>query len=193
MPIERKPEIIVFAGPNGSGKSTVTQLVDIVRPYINADDIKREQSCSDLEAAQYADALREEMLAAKSDFTFETVLSTDAKLDFLRKAKAHGYFVKGFFVLTADPRVNVIRIEARVATGGHDVPTEKIVSRYEKSLRRVPQFVALCDVCHIYDNTTQETVRIFKKTKSAEYRVWPSAFWTAEQIQELVGIPGGDI
>ncbi len=51
----RKPEIIVFAGPNGSGKSTVTKLAKIIEPYINADDIKRANYCSDLEAAQLAE------------------------------------------------------------------------------------------------------------------------------------------
>lgn len=48
---DRKPEIIVFAGPNGSGKSTVTKMAKIIEPYINADDIKRTNHCSDLDAA----------------------------------------------------------------------------------------------------------------------------------------------
>ena len=38
--MQKKPEIIVFAGPNGSGKSTITKLAKIIKPYINADDIK---------------------------------------------------------------------------------------------------------------------------------------------------------
>ena len=48
------PEIIVFAGPKGSGKSTVTQYSKVIQPYINADEIKRANNCSDLEAAQIA-------------------------------------------------------------------------------------------------------------------------------------------
>ena len=42
----RKPEIIVFAGPNGSGKSTVTTFAKTIGAYVNADDIKRTNSCS---------------------------------------------------------------------------------------------------------------------------------------------------
>lgn len=49
--MRRKPEIIVFAGPNGSGKSTITKMANIIEPYINADDIKRMNHCSDLEVA----------------------------------------------------------------------------------------------------------------------------------------------
>ena len=71
------PEIVVFAGPNGSGKSTITMLARIAGTYINADDIKKIDSCSDLEAAVKAEAKREYMLETKQDFTFETVLSTD--------------------------------------------------------------------------------------------------------------------
>ena len=61
------PEIIVFAGPNGSGKSTVTTMAKTVGAYINADDIKKANLCSDLEAALLAEKLRESALADKKD------------------------------------------------------------------------------------------------------------------------------
>ena len=48
---EYLPEVIVFAGPNGSGKSTITRLAKTIGKYINADDIKRTNLCTDLEAA----------------------------------------------------------------------------------------------------------------------------------------------
>ena len=63
----RKPEILVFAGPNGSGKSTITQNVEIIGEYINADDIKKELNCSDLEAAQKATTLRENYVLENKD------------------------------------------------------------------------------------------------------------------------------
>lgn len=40
--MQKKPEIIVFAGPNGSGKSTITKMANIIEPYVNADDIKKQ-------------------------------------------------------------------------------------------------------------------------------------------------------
>ena len=60
---DKKPEIIVFAGPNGSGKTTVTMLAKIIQPYINADEIKKNLLCEDLEAAKIAEGLREKALA----------------------------------------------------------------------------------------------------------------------------------
>ena len=66
----RLPEVIVFAGPNGSGKTTITRMAKTVGVYINADDIKRSNSCSDLEAALKVEELRESMIKKNKDFTF---------------------------------------------------------------------------------------------------------------------------
>ena len=90
---EKKPEIIVFAGPNGSGKSTITKLAKVIDPYINADDIKRTIHCSDMEAALKAEELRETALSKQSDFTFETVLSTERNINLLKRAREQGYFI----------------------------------------------------------------------------------------------------
>lgn len=93
------PEVIFFAGPNGSGKSTITRMSKTVGEYINADDIKQTTLCTDLEAAQKAEELRENMIAQKKDFTFETVLSTDRNLKLLKRAKDAGYFIRGIYIL----------------------------------------------------------------------------------------------
>ena len=84
-----KPTILVFAGPNGSGKSTITKYVVVISPYINADDVKKSNQCSDLDAAIKAEELREKALSEKSNFTFETVLSTERNLILLKRAKEH--------------------------------------------------------------------------------------------------------
>lgn len=181
-----KPEVIVFAGPNGSGKSTITRMAKTVGRYINADDIKRSTLCTDLEAAQKAEQLRNLAIAEHADFTFETVLSTDRNLLLLKHAKEEGYFIRGIYVLTADPFINVARVSARVALGGHDVPKEKILKRYERALHLLPQLVEICDILHIYDNTA-EPFRIFKKRKDVYYR-WCNAFWNEQAIAQLTGI-----
>ena len=45
-----------------------------------------------------------------------------------------------------------MRVHSRAADGGHDVPVDKIKSRYVKALNLVPELVKVCDVMHIYDN-----------------------------------------
>ncbi len=180
------PEVMVFAGPNGSGKSTITRMATIVGEYINADDIKKTILCSDLEAAVKAEELREKMIKEKMDFTFETVLSTDRNLNLLRKARENGYFVRGIYVLTNNPGVNVARVNAREALGGHGVPEDKIRSRYSKALALIPQLVEVCDILHVYDNT-KEPFRIFKKRKDIYFH-WENKYWDFEKISNLTGI-----
>ncbi len=183
---DKLPEIIVFAGPNGSGKSTITKMAKVIEPYINADDIKRTNYCSDLEAAQLAEQMRERAIVNNDSFTFETVMSTDRNLKLLRKAKEKGYFVRCIYVLTADVNINVMRVESREATGGHGVPEDKIRSRYTKALKLIPELVEIADVMHIYDNTSVP-YRIFKKRKT-EYFVWANDNWDEEAIKKLVGL-----
>lgn len=90
---EKKPEVIVFGGPNGSGKSTFTELLKPPVDYINADEIKKNLKCSDLEAAQLAEKQREEHVGQMREFCFETVLSTERNLVLLKRAKEKGYFI----------------------------------------------------------------------------------------------------
>lgn len=182
----KKPEIIVFAGPNGSGKSTVTKMAKIIEPYINADDIKRTNHCSDLDAAILAEQMRENAITNQQSFTFETVLSTDRNLKLLQKAKEKGYFIRCIYVLTKDVEINVMRVESRESSGGHGVPPDKIRSRYTKALNLIPQLVDICDIMHIYDNSIKP-VRIFKKRKT-EYFYWQNEFWSEEEIHKLVNI-----
>ncbi len=180
----RKPEIIVFAGPNGSGKTTISGPEWIIEPYINADDMQRDMHLTNLEAANLADERRMQALDAHISFSFETVLSTDRKLEFLRLARERGYFIRGYFILTCDPLLNVARVMERVESGGHDVPRDKIISRYEKSLGNVPKFLALCDVCHIYDNT-EKPFRICRKHKES-ISLYENEYWSYDRIKELV-------
>ena len=159
-----KPVLIVIAGPNGSGKTTITSRVlqhewleDSI--YINPDNIAKDkfgdwndQDCV-LKAAQYCEELREECLRNKHSMIFETVMSTKNKIDFIRRAKERGFFIRIFFVGTTSPTINASRIANRVLKGGHDVPIPKIISRYFKSLANCKLAAKLSDRTYIYDNS----------------------------------------
>ncbi len=184
---EKKPEVVVFAGPNGSGKSTFTELLKPPVDYINADEIKKNLKCSDLEAAQLAEKQREDHVEQMSEFCFETVLSTERNLKLLKKAREKGYFIRCYYILTADPMINVWRVRSRVEAGGHDVPEEKIIKRYDRALELVKELVKICDVCHIYDNSGSEPFRILKKRKEEIY-FDECPDWYLEDIKALTGI-----
>ena len=178
------PKITVFAGPNGSGKSTVTEAWESVGLYINADDIKAKRGCSDLEAVQEAESLREFCFLQRRSFTFETVLSTERNLDLLSRAKDAGFYIESIFVLTADPELNVFRVKSREMSGGHSVPPDKIRSRYTKSLANISKLLALSDVFRLVDNTAQPEILLVKVEAGQQIR--PNHYWTVEAIKKLL-------
>ena len=182
---EKKPRLLVIAGPNGSGKSTVTKGLPLIGLYVNADEIKRVSGCTDLEAAQEAEQLRELLLARGADFTFETVLSTDRNLSLLRRAKEAGYEICVVFVLTSDVEINARRVQERAAAGGHDVPEDKIKSRYGKSIRNLSPLVRIADKTRVLDNSGAEP-RLICEVEGNAVRIWDNDVWTKNAILRLL-------
>ncbi|MDE6553628.1 MAG: zeta toxin family protein [Muribaculaceae bacterium] len=161
------PVLIVIAGPNGSGKTTVTSqllksdwLEDAI--YINPDIIANEKfgdwNSPDAvrNAAVYCSEMREQCLVQRKSLIFETVMSAPDKIDFIRRAKEAGYFVRLFFISTNNPTINAARIARRVMKGGHDVPIAKIISRYSKSIINCSDIAQEVDRLYVYDNSADD-------------------------------------
>ena len=182
---EKKPRILVFAGPNGSGKSTITKKIPVCGLYVNADEIKRVSGCTDLEAVKEAELIRHTLLEAGKDFTFETVLSTRRNLDFLEQAKEKGYEIFAVFVLTNDRSINVQRVLNRVRAGGHDVPEEKIKSRYKKSLDNLSELVRISDHTRIVDNSGKIPALICE-IESEQAILYETDLWKKKDILRLL-------
>ncbi len=196
-----RPRLLVVAGPNGSGKTSVTEQG--LRHawfhgclYINPDNLARDRfgdwNSPDavLKAARLADTMREEALVAGSSVAFETVLSTEGKLDYLRRVKRAGYFIRFFFVGTESPFINAGRIAQRVAEGGHEVPIGKITSRYERSMANSIEAARIADRAYFYDNTPEdEPARlIFRCTDGkVEKRYGPMPNWAKPIWRALAG------
>lgn len=182
------PSLLVFAGPNGSGKSTVQSGIPIVGSYVNADEIQRHLNCDTLQAAQIAERTREYFLKRRMDFTFETVLSTRRNLDLIRRAKEVGYDVTCIFVLTAHPDINVQRVAQRVSKGGHPVPEEKIRSRYDRSLRLLPELFLYCDRVYVFDNSKDRQegqAALILEYAEGELRMHPCDVWPMSKLKKL--------
>lgn len=115
-------------------------------------------------AAVLADFIRRELLAAGLSFTFETVMSSPDKVDFMQQAQAQGFRTYLYFVATADPEINIARVRQRVAEGGHDVPSEKIVQRYGRSIDLLGQACDASNRAYIFDNSGEQHVLIAEVT-----------------------------
>ena len=183
MDAMRKPTLCVIAGPNGSGKtSTTIQLLQNEWSegslYINPDNIAQEQfgdwNSPDavMKAAKVATELRYKCLEEKKDFVFETVFSSEEKLEFLRKAHQAGFFIRFFFVCTSNPKINVSRITKRYLEGGHEVPISKIISRYYKSYVNATKAISFVDRAYIYDNSVEDHLPqlLFRMTEGKVFK-----------------------
>ena len=51
-----------------------------------------------------------------------------------------------------NPATLVQRVNNRVQKGGHDVPAEKILSRYPRTLANLTKVLPLADVAFLYDS-----------------------------------------
>lgn len=101
-----------------------------------------------------ADYLRKRLLRDRKKFSFETVFSHHSKLDIIKEASEAGYKVYLYFVSTEDPEINVFRVQqVRVKEGGHNVPTNKIVDRYYRSLDFLFEAAQLVYQSYFFDNS----------------------------------------
>jgi predicted ABC-type ATPase len=160
------PFALMIAGPNGSGKTSLTRWLrqhDIeFGEYINPDDIASElfgtYDARVAEAQTIADRRREACIAARRSFSFETVMSHPSKVDILVRAGAAGFFAQLFFVGNDDPQLSVERVALRVAQGGHDVPTDKIIARWSRSMELLSSAIRSADEASVFDNSAAGNV-----------------------------------
>ena len=196
----RKPVLIVIAGPNGSGKTSTTRLVIKHEwaeqcVYINPDEIAQSKfgDWNDVnalrQAVEYCEEWREQLLREYKDFIFETVLSSDAKVNFLKRAKEEGYFIRMFFICTESPAINAARIANRVMEGGHDVPILKIISRYEKAIINAIKVAGFADRAYFYDNSidNQNAQLLFRTVDGKFAKKYVETFpqWTETIIESI--------
>lgn len=104
-------------------------------------------------ASALSDFIRVSLIQERASFTFETVMSDGGKIELLRQAQMAGYRVYVYYVATADPEINVARVAYRASIGGHDVPPEKIRSRYKRSLNNLSDAILVSNRAYIFDNS----------------------------------------
>lgn len=100
-----------------------------------------------------ANLIRELMVEAGQSCSQETVFSQAGKIDALREARARGFRTYLYFVATDNPAINLFRVKAREAHGGHGVPPAKIVSRYYRCLENVAAALPHVDRAYFFDDS----------------------------------------
>lgn len=154
--LDRRPLLLVLAGPNGAGKSTFYQshLASAGLRFVNADVLAREINLDPYLAAGVAAVLRQQLLDRRESFIFETVFSDPVgdKLRFLKLAASVGYTVILCFIGISGPAVSEERVGMRVSQGGHDVPSEKLLTRFPRTLANLRLAIRELPTVLIFDN-----------------------------------------
>ena len=153
---DQRPLLIALAGANGAGKSTFykTYLQQLGLQFINADVIAKELNLDAYAAAKVAASLREELVRQRESFIFETVFSDPAgeKLAFFQDAAAIGFTVVLFFIGISNPDISNERVVFRRLKGGHDVPTDKLITRFPRTLENLRRSIRELPFVLVYDN-----------------------------------------
>lgn len=137
-------------------------------------------------ASVAADFIRQKLILAKQSFSFETVMSSPDKVKLLEKSKQFGYRNYLYFVATDNPNINISRVKNRVKAGGHNVPEDKIISRYYRSLELLREAIKFTNRAYIFDNSGSELLFLAEITeaKSLEVKTDNIPNWFEKYILE---------
>lgn len=182
----------LIGGPNGAGKTTLASHFRAIVPELpsplNPDAVSLEllkargylgfadppydvlRECF-LEAANWVAQEIESRLENKEIVGVETVLSTEKYLPlFRRMAEVQGANL--IYIGNQNPEISVERVALRFAKGGHDVPADKICSRWQRSLKLLPTFLEIATRAWVYDHS-QTPARLVAKKVDGRVRLLP--------------------
>lgn len=118
-----------------------------------------------------ADFLHESLLASGKSFAFETVMSHPHKIALLQNSLAAGFRNYLYYVATEDPELNISRVAERVRKGGHDVPRDKIVERYHRSMDNLLSAIRATSRAYVYDNSGSTAFLVAEITDGKVIRI----------------------
>ncbi|MEI7912909.1 MAG: zeta toxin family protein, partial [Verrucomicrobiota bacterium] len=145
-------------------------------------------------ASVAADFLRQKLLENRVSFSFETVMSSPDKVVLLEKSQRLGYRTYLYFIATDDPTINVARVKSRVHLGGHDVPEDKIVSRYTRSLDLLLDAVRHTNRAFVFDNSRDGSDHLWVAEitdgTDLEMKCDPMPAWFQRAVWDKIQSPG---
>jgi len=161
--INDMPNLYIIAGCNGAGKTTASftilpEMLDCGE-FINADEIARGLSPFNpdkaaIEAGRLMLTKIDKLLGSQKDFAFETTLSTRSYVNTVLKARKSGYQVTLLFFWLDSSELAIERVRTRVSEGGHNIPKETIIRRYDTGLRNLFKlYIPITDYWMILNNS----------------------------------------
>ncbi len=184
--LDQRPILVALAGPNGAGKTTFyhTHLKPAGLRFLNADEVARELDIDAYDAAAVITVLRQELVRQQESFVLETVFSDPVgdKLGFLRTAAQSGYTVVLCFIGISGPETSEQRVGMRVSQGGHDVPSDKLASRFPRTLANLQ--TAMRELPHVLVLDNEDLAAPFRRVAVIESG---RLIWSADPLPQWLG------
>jgi predicted ABC-type ATPase len=154
-------QLTIVAGANGAGKSSLTAWAhdEFLLPgavLIDPDAIARERGLTAITAGRITLSLFGETLVRGSDLVVETTLAGRNAFRYIEAGRAAGYALRLLYIGTENVDINMRRIRARVAAGGHDVLEPDVRRRWHRSLENLPKAMAAVNRVALFDNSDDE-------------------------------------
>lgn len=133
------PRLYIISGCNGAGKTTASysllpEMLDCSE-FVNSDEFAKSLSPfhpenASIQASRYMLLKIRYLLKKRSDFAVETTLATRTLMKTIKLAQAAGYSVTLLYFWLNSPELAIERVKARVEAGGHNIPVDTIIRRY---------------------------------------------------------------
>ena len=137
------PRLYIISGCNGAGKTTASysllpEMLDC-KEFVNSDEFAKglspfDPSKASIQASRLMLMKIRYLLKRHEDFAVETTLATRTLLKTVKSAQAAGYTVTLLYFWLNSPELAVERVRARVEAGGHNIPEETILRRYNTGI-----------------------------------------------------------
>jgi predicted ABC-type ATPase len=186
-------DIFILGGPNGAGKTTAAEVLLPrklrIDAYLNADEIARQISPKDVEAAAFAAGRQmiEEMRALVrqgQSFAFETTCSGKSYVRLLKECQAAGWRISLIYLWVPSAEYSIARVARRVSQGGHHIPDEVIRRRHLAGLRNMRHlYLPLAYDAFVYDNRDRALRLIARRAAGSPVIVLDEEIWA--RIEEL--------
>ena len=86
------------------------------------------------------------------DFTLETTLSNRYILEAIKDARDNNYYIRLYYIAVNTAEESIRRIQNRIRKGGHNVPDNIVLARFQHRLDDLIAILPYCNESFIYDN-----------------------------------------
>ena len=107
----------------------------------------------DIDSGKICSKKIDKILQSGKNLIYETTGTGNKAKRVIKAAKNLGYSVYSFHPYLLRPELSIARVQHRVETGGHDVPKDLILSRYDGSLRNLATLLSMVDIGIVMDNS----------------------------------------